>query len=193
MQMKISGLFVLLAIQLSAYAQKGGQEDDGLLARPSGKATLFDESKRAVPVLGGVALMDGDPGYYVEGGIRYEPRAVGFGVFTSFLRVPNQEFSNWTILAAQISVTPQIGFVNPYLTVNYGMFNFQLIEDKVNFRTCTLELGGGIENKFATWASFMVDFRWKGFFDYGAQRDPFNSWVLSAGSKFKRQSISINR
>jgi hypothetical protein len=186
-------LFFTLLSPMISWSQKGGEEDDTIFEPPSGKSKLFDESKRAVPVLGGVALMNDDPGYYIEGGIRYEPRVVGFGIFTSFTRVPNQDFSNWTILAAQISVTSRMGFTNPYFTVSYGMFNFQLIGDKVNFRTCTLELGGGVENKFSSWASFMADVRWKRFADYGGEWDPINSLVFSVGLKFKRQSISSNR
>lgn len=182
--MKIFSLALILLMPLAAWAQKGGQEDDWIFEYESGKSALLGDGNRYISIMAGMAILDDEIGFHAEASVKYQPRIVSFGAFTNFVRVPQQHFSNWTLIGMHLGVTPTLGPVSPYISFDYGMFNFQIINSDANFRTGSLGLGGGVEHEIAHRVSVLFDFRWKRFVDYGGERDAFNVWAISAGVKF---------
>jgi hypothetical protein len=134
--------------------------------------------------MAGLAIAEDQPGFHIEMTRGYQPSAFGFGVFTSFIRIPEVDFSDWTILGLQLRAGPQRGKTKPYFVFDYGIINMVFMEDDVNMRSATLDLGGGLEINMQGSSSFLLDFRWKRFLDYQGERDAFTVWTINAGLKF---------
>jgi len=164
------------------FGQKTVAEEKSQIDRP--KKGLIDKSKRFTTVLAGVAISDDQPGYHFEVARAYQPSFLGVGAFSGFMRIPDMDFSDWTIVGLQLRASPQLSDVRPYFVFDYGIINMVVIDDKVNMRSATLDLGGGLEKQIKGSSAFLLDFRWKRFLDYQGERDAFTVWTINAGLKF---------
>ncbi|MBX2961237.1 MAG: hypothetical protein KF687_01920 [Cyclobacteriaceae bacterium] len=181
--MKIYLLLIMLAIYSMTWAQLGSFNDDTPTNTASSEHRLIDKSKRHTMFLGGIAATDGRAGINLEVGGGYQPGGFGVGAYTSFISIPSTDFSSWTIVGLQLRGGPQSGEIKPYFLFNYGMINLNFVSEKVNLRTATLDLGGGIEKPLNKNA-LLFDIKWKRFVDYKGERDGFTIWTFSVGLKF---------
>lgn len=169
---------ILLLGSLTVYAQKDAMSGDA----NSGPAE--SGRNRFTSLLAGLALAEDQPGVHIELMRGFKPGSFGFGIFTSFIRVPAPDYSAWTILGLQLRAGPKTGNTKPYFIFDYGMFNMVIIDDDLNMRTANLDLGGGVEIPTGGGSSFLVDLKWKRFMDYKAERDPYTIWTNNVGLKF---------
>lgn len=177
---------VILSGFILWYMPVLGQKTDPIEESKSSRVRngLIDKSKRFTTVLAGVAISDDQPGYHFEFARGYQPSVLGVGAFSGFMRIPDMDFSDWTIVGLQLRASPQLSDVRPYFVFDYGIINMVVIDDKVNMRTASLDLGGGIEKQMGGSTAFLLDFRWKRFLDYQGERDAFTVWTINAGLKF---------
>lgn len=140
--------------------------------------------------LGGVAILNGDVGFHLEaaGGIHPRRSNIGFGPYMSIIRIPQVNFTNWTIGGLQLRLASRDDHSRPYGLFDFGVINFQYgdeIKNKVTFRNASLGLGGGYEFGVGRDVNAVpLDFRWKRFFDYVGKRKEFTIWTISTGIKF---------
>jgi hypothetical protein len=142
------------------------------------------KKNRAFEVLGGVAINEGSAGYHVSATNAWQGKSFGLGVYTSFLNTPSTKFSNWTIIGLQMKVRAGNGSIKPYGVFDFGLFNFQTINDKVNMRTASLDLGGGIDKELDNGNGLLLDVRWKWLVDYGGKREAIRVLTLNVGMRF---------
>jgi hypothetical protein len=145
---------------------------------------LDNKENRFITLLGGYASAEGESGFHFEAARVYQPRSFGFGAFTSYIRIPKVNYSNWTIAGLQLRVGAAKGKIKPYGVFDFGMFNLTYEDGEITLRTGTVDLGGGIEKSIGEKSSFLLDFRWKRFLDYRGDRDAFTIWTINAGVKF---------
>jgi hypothetical protein len=143
-----------------------------------------NNENRFITLLGGYASAEGDAGFHIEAARVFQPRGFGIGAFTSFIRIPKVNYTNWTITGLQLRAGAARGDVKPYGVFDFGMFNLTYTDGDVTLRTATLDLGGGIEKSIGGKSSILFDFRWKRFLDYKGERDAFTIWTFNAGLKF---------
>jgi hypothetical protein len=141
-------------------------------------------NNRTLELLGGLAINDGSSGYHLQVTGGWQGKTFGLGVYTSFLNTPSNKFSNWTILGLQTKVRVGDGSIKPYGVFDFGLFNFQTINDDVNMRTASLDLGGGIDKELNSGNGFLLDARWKWLVDYAGKRDAIGVFTLSVGMRF---------
>ena len=163
---------MVFAFSLTAYAQEDGTSVD------SGRGSRFTS------LLAGLALADDHPGVHIEFMRGFKPGSFGFGIFTSFIRVPAIDYTDWTILGLQLRAGPESGNAKPYFIFDYGMFNMVVIDDDLNMRTANLDLGAGVEIPAGGKSYFLVEAKWKRFMDYKAERDPYTVWTINVGLRF---------
>lgn len=162
--MKKTILFIFLSIPFLAFPQL--------------------REKRALNLLGGLAVSDGASGYHVELAKGFQKKAFALGVYTGFVGVPSIEFSNWTILGLQTKVLFREEGIRPYGLFDFGLFNFQTITDDVNMRTASLDLGLGIDKGLRNGNGFLFDVRWKWLVDYAGEWDARRVLTIGAGIRF---------
>lgn len=147
--------------------------------------TLFgNKENRYTTLLGGYATVESESGIHLEVARIIQPHGFGFGAYTSYIRIPKVNYSNWTIAGLQFRAGAKEGEIKPYGVFDLGLFNLTYNNEDLTFRTGTVDLGGGIEKPIGEKSSFLLDFRWKRFFDYKAERDGFSMWTINAGIKF---------
>lgn len=151
---------------------------------PPSPALFGKKENRYLTLLGGYVSAEGESGIHLEFARIYQPRSFGFGTYTSYIRIPKVNYSNWTITGLQLRAGAANGQIKPYGVFDFGLFNLTYTNEDVTFRSGTLDLGGGIEKPIGEKSSFLLDFRWKRFFDYKAERDAFTMWTINAGIKF---------
>lgn len=144
----------------------------------------FSQRNRAVELMGGLAINNGNSGYHLHAAAGPQWNHFAFGIYSSFLNTPSNKFSNWTILGMQFKGLVGEGSLKPYGVFNFGLFNFQTINEKVNMRTASLDLGAGINNTLRNGNAFLLDLRWKWLVDYAAKRETIGVMTLSAGMRF---------
>jgi hypothetical protein len=168
--------------QNNLISGKGGMAE---VSNPKAFSPNFFGKKenRFLSILGGYASAEGESGINFELARGFQPKGFGFGAYTSFVRIPKVNYSNWTITGLQLRASAVNGEIKPYGIFDFGMFNLSYSNEKVTFRTGTVGLGGGLEKSMGD-KSFLLDFRWKSFFDYKGERDAFTMWTVNAGIKF---------
>jgi len=147
-------------------------------------AIAFSQRTRAIELLGGLAINDGNSGYHLSAAAGPQWKHFGFACYTSFLNTPSNKFSNWTILGLQLKGIGGEGDVRPYGVFDFGLFNFQTINEKVNMRTASLDLGGGVDKALKSGNGLLIDARWKWLVDYGGSRDTIGIFTVNVGLRF---------
>lgn len=147
--------------------------------------TLFGKKEnRFTTLLGGYAAVEGESGFHLEAARIIQPHGFGFGAYMSYIRIPKVNYSNWTIAGLQLRAGAKEGEIKPYGVFDFGLFNLTYSNEDLTFRTGTVDLGGGIEKPIGEKSSFLLDFRWKRFFDYKGEHDGFSMWTFNVGIKF---------
>ena len=144
----------------------------------------FSQRTRAIELLGGVAINDGEGGYHLSVAAGPQWKHFGFATYTSFMNTPGNKFSNWTIIGLQLKPIFSEGEIRPYGVFDFGLFNLQTINDKVNMRTASLDLGGGIDKGLKNGNGLLIDARWKWLVDYGGESDAIGVFTLNVGLRF---------
>lgn len=147
-------------------------------------AWFGNKENRFTTLLAGYAAAEGESGIHLEAARIIQPQSVGFGAYMSYIRMPKVNYSNWTIAGLQLRAGAKEGEIKPYGVFDFGLFNLTYSNEDLTFRTGTVDLGGGIEKSIGEKSSFLLDFRWKRFFDYKGERDGFSMWTFNAGIKF---------
>lgn len=147
-------------------------------------ALAFSQRNRAVELIGGIAVNDGTAGFNLHADVGPQWKHFGFASYTSFLSNPSIEFSNWTILGLQLKVIGGEGDLRPYGLFDFGLFNFQTIKEKVNMRTASLDLGGGVDKGLKNGNGLLIDARFKWLVDYAGKNDAFRIFTLGVGLRF---------
>lgn len=193
----VNGQFKDFGLQLQSSVQSTKSTEDstdeifttlptainGTINTPS--TTLFGKKEnRYLTLLGGYVSVEGESGIHLEFARIYQPRSFGFGAYTSYIRIPKVNYSNWTITGLQLRAGAANGQIKPYGVFDFGLFNLTYTNADVTFRTGTVDIGGGIEKPIGEKSSFLFDIRWKRFFDYKAEREAFTMWTINAGIKF---------
>lgn len=145
---------------------------------------VFSQRKRAIELLGGAAFNDGSGGYHVSVAAGPQWKHFGMATYTAFMNTPSNKFSNWTIIGLQFKPIFSEGPIRPYGIFDFGLFNFQTINDKVNMRTASFDLGGGIDKELKNGNGLLIDARWKWLVDYGGERATIGIFTLNAGLRF---------
>lgn len=145
---------------------------------------VFAQRHRAVEILGGLAINDGNAGYHLHVDAGPQWKHFGLASYTSFVSNPSVKFSNWTIAGLQMKVLGNGGGIRPYGLFDFGIFNFQTINEKVNMRTASLDLGGGVDKALKNGNGLLIDARFKWLVDYGGTRQSIRIFTLSAGLRF---------
>lgn len=144
----------------------------------------FSQRNRAIELLGGLAVNDGNSGYNLQAAVGPQWNHFGFACYTSFINTPSSKFSNWTILGLQLKALGAEGDLRPYVVFDFGLFNFQTINDNVNMRTASLDLGVGIDKAIRNGNGFLVDLRYRWLVDYAQKRDAIGIFTLNVGLRF---------
>lgn len=144
----------------------------------------FSQRSRSIELLGGLAINDGSSGYNLQLGMGPQWKSFGMGIYTSFLNTPSNKFSNWTIMGLQMKVRAANGDIKPYGLFDFGLFNLQTINDKVNMRTASLDLGGGIDKELKNGNGLLFDARYRWLVDYGGERETIGVFTLCVGLRF---------
>ncbi len=139
---------------------------------------------KATELLVGLAINDGSGGYHLSAAHGWQGKSFGLGVYTSFLNTPSNKFSNWTILGLQTKVRVGDGSIKPYGVFDFGLFNLQTINDDVNMRTASLDLGGGIDKELKSGNGLLIDARWKWLVDYAGKREAIRVFTFNVGLRF---------
>ena len=147
-------------------------------------AFAFAQRNRAIELLGGVAINDGSAGYHLSAAVGPQWKHFGFATYTSFLNTPSVKFSNWTIIGLQMKVLGGEGDIRPYGVFDFGLFNLQTVNDKVNMRTASFDLGGGIDKALKNGNGLLVDARYKWLVDYGGKNDTIGIFTVNVGLRF---------
>lgn len=140
--------------------------------------------KRAINLLGGLAVSNGASGYHLEASGGYQGKGFAFGVYTGLVSTPPIEFTNWTILGLQSKLLFGDGEIKPYGLFDFGLFNFQLISDDLNLRTASLDLGLGIDKALRSRNGFLLDVRWRWLVDYAGEWAPRRVLTVGVGMRF---------
>ena len=147
-------------------------------------ALTFAQRNRAFELIGGLAIVDGTAGYNISAAMGPQWKHFGFATYTSFLNTPSTKFSNWTIIGLQMKVLGGEGPIRPYGLFDFGLFNFQTVNEKVNMRTASLDLGGGIDKGLKNGNGLLIDARFKWLVDYAGKRNAVRVFTLGAGLRF---------
>lgn len=147
-------------------------------------AMAFSQRNRAVELIGGVAINDGSAGFNFHADVGPQWKHFGSATYTSFLSNPSIDFSNWTILGLQLKVLGGEGDLKPYGLFDFGLFNFQTINNDVNMRTASLDLGGGVDKGLKNGNGLLIDARFKWLVDYAGKRDAIRVFTVGAGLRF---------
>jgi hypothetical protein len=146
---------------------------------------LYDrKTNRSDILLAGYVSMKGKSGIHFEAVRVYQPRGFGFGAYTSFIRIPEVNYSNWTIAGLHLRAGAADGEIKPYGVFDFGILNLTYNDRKTTLRTGAVGLGCGIEKSIGKNSSFLFDVRLKHFFDYKSERDAITMWTFNAGFKF---------
>lgn len=144
----------------------------------------FSQRTRSTELLGGLAINDGSSGYNVSFGTGAQWKSFGMSMYSAFMNTPSNKFSNWTIIGLQMKVRAANGDIKPYGLFDFGLFNLQTINDKVNMRTTSLDLGGGIDKELKSGNGLLFDARYKWLVDYGGERPTIGVFTLCVGLRF---------
>lgn len=144
----------------------------------------FSQKVRSTELLGGLAINDGSSGYNLQVGLGRQWKSFGMSMYSSFLSIPSRKFSNWTIMGLQMKVRAAGGDIKPYGLFDFGLFNFQTINEKVNMRTASLDLGGGIDKELKNGNGLLFDARYRWLVDYGGERATIGVFTLCVGLRF---------
>jgi hypothetical protein len=144
----------------------------------------FSQKIRSTELLAGIAINDGSPGYNLSLSTGPQWKSFGMGIYTSFMNTPAIEFSNWTIIGLQMKVRAPEGIIKPYGLFDFGLFNLQTNNDKVNMRTASLDLGAGIDKEMKSGNGLLFDARYKWLVDYGGERETIGVFTLCVGLRF---------
>ncbi|HZY79727.1 MAG TPA: hypothetical protein VFE50_09400 [Cyclobacteriaceae bacterium] len=140
--------------------------------------------RRAVEVLGGAAVNNGAGGYNLALSLGPQWEHFAVGSYMSFISTPSNKFWNFTIAGLQMKVLAGNDQIRPYGVFGFGLFNFQGINDKINMRTASFDLGAGIDKPMKNGNGFLVDGRWKWLVDYAGKRETIGVLTLSVGLRF---------
>lgn len=147
-------------------------------------AISFAQRTRTIELLGGLAINNGNAGYHLSAAAGRQWNHFGLATYTSFLNTPSVKFSNWTIVGLQMKVLGGEGDIRPYGVFDFGLFNFQTINEKVNMRTASFDLGGGIDKELRNGNGLLIDARMKWLVDYAGKRDAIKVFTLNVGLRF---------
>lgn len=147
-------------------------------------ALAFAQKNRATEIIGGVAVIDGDAGFNISASSGSQWKHFGLSAYTSFLSAPSRQFSNWTIVGLQMKLLGGSGDLKPYGVFDFGLFNFQTMKDKVNMRTASLDLGGGVDKTMKNGNSLLIDARFKWLVDYAGERNTIRVFTVGVGIRF---------
>lgn len=139
--------------------------------------------KRAVNLLGGIAVNDGAAGYHLEAAGGFQGKSFGFGIYSALLSNPSIEFTNWTIIGLQTKFLFGEG-LRPYGLFDFGLFNFQTIRDDLNLRTASLDLGVGVDKPMRSGNALLFDVRWRWLVDYAGEWDARRVLTVGIGIRF---------
>lgn len=140
--------------------------------------------RRAVELLGGAAVNEGAGGYNLALSLGPKWEHFSAGMNMQFFSIPSREFWNFTIAGLQMKVLAGNDKINPYGVFGFGLFNFQSINDKINMRTASFDLGAGIDKPLRNNNGFLIDVRWKWLVDYKGERETAGVLALSVGLRF---------